>query len=93
MIRQVKKEDFMVPHGKPAIYHELAWYAMQGDRVLGVVVYDKADKDYGYVVLTNFDGGPFSSVDAGSCTTQQAATKALHKAMQRKHDEKFSTRH
>jgi hypothetical protein len=57
------------------------WYATSDDRVLGVVIRDRIDNDFGWVVLTK-DAGMYRGVDVQtSRPTVELATKELHNAM------------
>ena len=53
MIRVVDKKDYDVhkPENYPPFYQELAWYATDDNTVLGVIVYDRLDRDYDWLVL------------------------------------------
>jgi hypothetical protein len=67
-----------------SLFHEeLGWYATADDRVLGVVVEDKRDRDFGYVVLMRNPGdGLFRALDLKvSLPSEEAATCALLTAM------------
>jgi hypothetical protein len=37
--------------GSPRLHEEMAWYATEDDRVLGIIVRNRIDDDYGWVVL------------------------------------------
>ena len=84
-IRSVDRHDFNIvkPNG-PLPPQELAWYATEGDAVLGVVFRDIADHDFGWAVLTQNDQGPgYTAVNLKhSLPTAAAATQALHSAME-----------
>jgi hypothetical protein len=57
------------------------WYATSDDRVLGVVIRDRVDNDFGWVVLVR-DQSVFRGVDVQtSRSTVELATKELHSAM------------
>jgi hypothetical protein len=81
-IRSVQKASYAVPWtGDPRLHEEVMWYATSDDRVLGVVVRDRVDNDFGWVVLTK-DAGVFRGIDVQtSWATVELATKELHTAM------------
>jgi hypothetical protein len=63
------------------LYDEIAWFAL-GDSVLGALIRDRIDNDYGGVVMTPDDHGQYRFVDCvHSLPTPDAATKQLHAAM------------
>jgi hypothetical protein len=67
--------------GPRNVVDELAWFAL-GDGVLGVLVRDRTDDDYGGVVMTPDDAGRFRAVDCfHSLPTPDAAAPRLHAAM------------
>jgi hypothetical protein len=68
-----------------SLFHrELAWYAVEGDRVVGVVVEDKHDHDFGWVALMRDPGGVFRAIDLkASLPSEAAATAALHQALRK----------
>jgi hypothetical protein len=70
-------------NGNPALHKPLRWYATEDDRVLGVVVLDLVDHDFGWVMLTQNEQGPgYTAVDvATSYPTIADATRALHESM------------
>ena len=70
-------------HGNPALHRPLQWYANADDSVLGVVVLDLVDHDFGWVMLTQNEQGPgYTAIDlAISFPTLPEATRALHEAM------------
>ena len=83
-IREVDPWKYHIPKtGLPILHRNMTWYATDDDRVLGAVVLDLADNDFGWVVLTQNDQGPgYTAVDLGtSLPTQQLATENLHAAM------------
>jgi hypothetical protein len=68
--------------GHPLLHEELSWWATADDRVLGVLIRDKIDDDYSWVVLTRRPGEVFRAVDfAVSMPSPEAAAAALHAAM------------
>jgi hypothetical protein len=92
-IRTIRKNDFLVPwSGDPQLHEEVEWFAADGDRVLGVIVRDRVDDDYGFVVLSNADGGPFPcwaldsprSAPCGHPNTRRAGRPPVADAGQRR---------
>ena len=86
MIRQVDKSHYNIPiPNNPMLHRELAWYATDGDAVIGVVILDLAYKDYSWAVLTENDQGPgYTAIDMGALfPTEDDATAALHDAMRK----------
>ena len=81
-IRSVQKASYAVPWtGDPRLHEEVMWYATSDDRVLGVVIRDRVDNDFGWVVLTR-DTNVFRAVDVQtSRSTIELATEELHGAM------------
>jgi hypothetical protein len=53
MIYAVDPRDYpnIVAHGDPALHDNLAYYATDDDSVLGVVIRDRIDNDFAWVVL------------------------------------------
>jgi hypothetical protein len=103
MIRTVPNLDgYDIPmRGVPGLHHEVAWYASVDDRVLGIVVRDRIDNDFGWVVLTRArepDIAPATGLpippSAYRCVDMEtsypslaAAAAALHQAMRAECDE------
>lgn len=86
MIRTVDETNYDIRHdGNPALHKPMRWYATEDDRVLGVVVLDLFDLDFGWVMLTeNGQGAGYAAIDvATSYPTVVDATAALHQAMTR----------
>jgi len=84
MIKAVQKASYPVPHaGNPRLHEEIMWYATEDDQVLGAVIRDKVDNDFGWVILTRNKAGTFRCVDV-ECTFRivEAATQSLHKTME-----------
>ena len=81
-IRSVQKASYAVPWtGDPRLHEEVMWYATSDDRVLGVVIRDRVDNDFGWVILTQ-DSNMFRAIDVQtSCSTVELATEELHGAM------------
>jgi hypothetical protein len=81
--------------GDPRLHHEVAWYTTVDDRVLGIVVRDRIDNDFGWVVLTRarepdvalatgatIPPSAYRCVDVEtSYPSLDAAAAALHQAM------------
>lgn len=83
-MRRVDASDYDIRRtGHPLLHRNLAWYATDDDRVLGVVIEDLVDHDYSWVVLTQNEQGPgYTAIDLDhSLTSVDAATAALHAAM------------
>jgi hypothetical protein len=57
-----------------------------GDTVLGVVIRDRVDDNFSWLMLTCNDEGPgYTAIDLGaSLPTREAATRALHAAMEQR---------
>ena len=84
-IKSVDPRTFHIAaKGNVWLHENLAWFATEDDVVLGVVIRDKVDNDFSWVVLTENDQGPgFTAIDMGvSLPTEGAATQALLRAMQ-----------
>jgi hypothetical protein len=81
-IKQIDHRRYRIPRtGHPRLHENLAWFATEGDEVLGVVVRDLIDRDFGWVVLTEHADG-YRAVDLGcSLPTVDQATAKLHIAM------------
>jgi hypothetical protein len=72
---------YNVPQGDPLCHKQIAWFAREDDRALGVVILDRIDHDFSWVALEKTDGA-WQAADVGaSLATQDAATTALHEAM------------
>jgi len=85
-------DGFLTPVGAPALHDERAWYATDDNTVLGIIVRDRIDNDFGFVVLaqdtvlTEAPSGGYGCVDSAvSHPTIDAAIIALHDAMRRYH--------
>jgi hypothetical protein len=64
MVRPVQKTSYNVLwDGHPALHEEVMWYATEDDRTLGVIIRDRVDDDYGWVILKRVEGGPWCAVD------------------------------
>ena len=86
-IHSVDKRRYNIPKsGDPRLHEELGWYATDGDTVLGVVIRDRVDDNFSWLMLTCNDQGPgYTAIDLGaSLPTREAATRALHDAMEQR---------
>lgn len=84
MIRPIDPDDFLIGRtGDPLLHRNLAWYAIEGDAVIGVVILDLVDRDFSWVMLGLTDQGPgYYAIDlAASLPSREAATEALHATM------------
>jgi hypothetical protein len=81
-IRSVQKASYAVPWaGDPRLHEEVMWYATSDDQVLGVVIRDRIDNDFGWVLLAK-ESNVFRCIDVQtSRPTAQLATDELHGAM------------
>jgi hypothetical protein len=83
-IKPVRRTSYAVPWAARSFFHEeLGWYATADDRVLGVVVRDKHDADFGWIVLMRNPGdGLFRALDLKvSLPSEEEAAWALWTAM------------
>jgi hypothetical protein len=90
MIRTIDPRGYLIPMtGHPLLHENLSWFATEDDAVLGVVIRDRVDRDFGWVVMTQNDQGPgYSAVDLGcSLPSAEQATAELHIAMERERGE------
>jgi ribosomal protein L30 len=75
------------------LFDELEWYATADERVVGVVLHDRTDSDFGCVVLGRDERRRFRAIDVnGSFETAEVARKELFTLMKDQHarpDEKF----
>lgn len=68
------------------IFEELEWYATADERVIGMVVRDRIDDDFGCMVLGRDERLRFRAIDvAASHSTQDAARAELFTRMERQH--------
>jgi hypothetical protein len=84
--RQVAKADYAIGFAgyAPGAYLELAWYASDDDKVLGVLLLHKKEETHSWVVLAeDEDEGPgFYGTDlAHSIESEEDATAQLQQAM------------
>lgn len=84
MIEQVNRADYVVTdYRKEPSYIELAWYSIHGNGVLGVVIESRTDKTFSWILWTDDDSKGYVTADlAIGLTDEDAATAALHKAME-----------
>jgi hypothetical protein len=83
-MKAVQKVSYNILYdGHPDFHEEIMWYATDDDRVLGVVIRDRVDNDYSWVMLLREVGEAFKGVDlATSRPDIETATKELHAAME-----------
>ena len=87
MIKMVMREHYDVRmDGSPMFHENLMWYATEDDSRLGVVILDRVDHDFSWVMMMKDvpDQGPgYTAVDLDhSLPTVEAATAGLHRAME-----------
>ena len=85
MIRAVERHNYQIAGGPhPRLHREMAWWATDDDKVLGGLIFDLVDRDYGYVVLTQAPGATeYNCVDVEcSFLTAALATLRLHIVME-----------
>jgi hypothetical protein len=90
VIKMVMREHYDVRRGGlPRVHENLVWYATDDDSVLGVVLFDKVDHDFGWVIMRNDvegQGPGFTAVNLGLFhSTVESATKKLHEEMEKEH--------
>jgi hypothetical protein len=67
--------------GHPLLHHEVAWYATDDDKLLGIIIRDKVDNDFSWVVM-EMQGQFWRAIDVeASYPDISAATAALHQRM------------
>ncbi|HEX9392016.1 MAG TPA: hypothetical protein VF928_11950 [Usitatibacteraceae bacterium] len=72
----------------PVFSSEIAWYAGEAERVLGAVVLDHSDMDFGYVILGRDESGRFRCIDvAVSIPNPNIADAELKQKLQKLSDE------
>lgn len=85
--QQITKEEFhkQCPfHGHPAIHEEKEWFRL-GD-VLGVLIWDKPDRDWSHVLLLLGEGSLYRAADMGTCAkSAQEGRDALFEKMRVHH--------
>jgi len=86
-INQVSKGDYNVQdYGRAPSSRELAWYAVEDNGRIGVVVENGSDKNFDWVMFTEDEemGPGYSASDLGvGVETEDEATLQLHRAMER----------
>jgi hypothetical protein len=57
MIKELPNfRNYSIPwRGHPALHEEVARFATEDDRILGVVIRDRVDNDFGYVLIAHVD--------------------------------------
>ena len=65
--------------GDPRLHEELGWYATDNDTVLGVVIRDRVDDNFSWLMLTCNEQGPgYTAIDLGaSLPTQRGGNTGL----------------
>jgi hypothetical protein len=78
-LTSVNPTDYNIVRGPfGSLYQELAWYRGASDRLLGLILCDRLDNDFSWVVLTADATGLYRTVDLHvSLPTQADATAAL----------------
>lgn len=66
---------------------ELEWYADAPERVLGVVVHDHTDQDFGYVILGRDEAGRFRCIDLKVSMPNPGMARSRLKVALRKYSE------
>jgi N-acetylglucosamine-6-phosphate deacetylase len=83
MIEQVNRADYVVTdYRKELSYIELAWYATHCNGVLGVVIEDRRDKTFSWIMWADEHTGYVTADLAVGLTDEEEATAQLHKAME-----------
>ena len=63
---------------------EKAWFADDGENVIGAIILDRADNDWTYVILGREQHGTFRWIEGESClSTQEEAESRLKAAISR----------
>lgn len=57
------------------LVEEIEWYATPDERLLGVIVHDRMDYDYGWVVLARDERLRFRAIDVGSSLATREITR------------------
>lgn len=67
----------------PFFVKERAWFATDGEKSLGAVIYDQIDKDWGYVIMERAEDNRFRWVAGNvSIDSEEEATAQLKKALE-----------
>lgn len=61
---------------------ELEFFSTEGDLLVGVVVLDRTDRDFGFVVLGRDEKGRFRAIDVQVSMTRTEARHAMFKSLQ-----------
>lgn len=70
--------------GHPSLHQEIGWHASDDGKILGIVIRDKVDNDYSWVMLAMDQHGQFYAEDVeASRPSEQAATDELLAAMRK----------
>ena len=77
--------NYVTPRVHAAMYEEIEWYSTIGERFLGAVILDKADRDYSWVLLSRDAASVYRAIDLGTSSSspleaRQALTDAMGKA-------------
>ncbi len=65
-----------------AVSKELSWWSSENGDILGVVILDRADQDFGWIMLVRDCVGMFRCIDLGvSLSSEQLATLQLRNAI------------
>lgn len=86
MIEQVNRADYDVSdYRKEPSYIELAWYATEDNNRLGVVIEDRIDKTFSWIMWTEGKHGEgyVTSDLATGLAEEELATTALYETMNR----------
>jgi hypothetical protein len=80
-LKEISKSHFAILgmarlHFVNQIYEEREWWADEDERVIGVVVFDKIDDDWSYMVLGRDETGLFRGMDQGIELPSQASARA-----------------
>lgn len=68
------------------LFDEIGWFATADERVLAILVHDRTDDDFGFVVLARDERRRFRAIDADhSFGTEAAATDELFAQLKRQH--------
>jgi hypothetical protein len=66
------------------ISRELAWYSNKEETVLGVLLFDFTDREFGGIILGRDEGGRYRAIETDVCfDTQQAAHEWIEDAIER----------
>jgi hypothetical protein len=90
-IKSIDPNGYHIPQqGSPLLHQNLAWYATDDDRLLGVVIRDLVDNDFSWVILADDGSGQqpgYRCIDMGiNSKTQEEATAKLHEMMERQRE-------